>query len=340
MNLASSGRRRLKLFLAYTEPEFAGAYQPDMLERLERYVDVVRNHGPDVLTGSALAEAAAGCDLMIAYRSTPCDAQALQAMPQLLAFIRAAVDISTVDVGEATRQGILVTQVTPGFFNAVAELGIGMLVDLARGITRHRLGPHGGQGVVPQQGRELSGSTLGFIGYGGIARRMCALAQAFGMRAVAYDPLLADADIPLLTLDAVLRQSDFVVCLAAANAQTRHLINEQTLTQMKRGSFFINLSRGELVDEDALERALDSGHLGGAALDVGTAADQKPSARFIGRADVVLTQHIGSTTAQARAFQTLDSIEQAVSIAQGRSPHGAVNTEAAHRIRTFMDAHK
>jgi len=338
MSGVASGRRRLKVFLAYTAQEFAGAWPPDTLARLKRSVCVVRNPGYAVLTGAALAEAAAGCDLVIGYRSTPCDAAALKAMPELLAFVRAAVDISTIDLEEAARQGILVTRVTPGFFNAVAELGMGVLVDLARGITRHRLGPNGGHGVAPAQGRELSGAMLGFVGYGGIARRMNALAQAFGMRTVAHDPLLAAADVDLLPLNEVLRQSDFVVCLAAANAHTRHLFNERTLSAMRRGAFFVNLSRGELVVEDALERALDSGHLAGAALDVGSAADQKPAARFLARPDVVVTQHIGATTAQARARQTLDTIEQAEAVAQGRMPHGAVNANVAHRIQSFIDS--
>jgi D-3-phosphoglycerate dehydrogenase len=101
---------------------------------------------------------------------------------------------------------------------------------------------------------------------------------------------------------------------------------------------FINLARGELVDEDALERALDRGVLGGAALDVGSAPDQKPAARFIHRPDVVVTQHIGATTTQARAFQTLEAIRQVQALAQRRMPPGAVNPQAARRLQHWLDA--
>jgi D-3-phosphoglycerate dehydrogenase len=327
---------RLRLFLAYTEPEFANAYSPELLARLEASVEVARNPGAEILAGPALAKAAAGCDLIVGYRSTPCDAATLKALPDLLAFIRAAVDISTIAVDEASRQGILVTRVTPGFANAVAELGMGMLVDLARGVTRHRLSPEGGQRLAPPKGSELCGAMLGFIGYGGIARRMNVLARAFGMHTVAHDPLLAEADIPLKPLEAVLSESDFVVCLAAATPQSRHLIDRRALSLMKRGAFFVNLSRGELVDEQALEEALDSGQLGGAALDVGSAPDQKPAARFVARPDVVVTQHIGATTAQARARQTLDTIAQVEAIAAQRMPHGAVNAEAARRLQSWL----
>lgn len=331
MNKATGGPR-LRLFLAYTEAEFANAYPSETFARLERSVDVVRSKGHAALEGVALARAAEGCDLMIGYRSTPCSAEALQGLPNLVAFLRAAVDLSTVDVAEASRLGILVTRVSPGFQNAVAELGIGLMIDLARGITHHRLQSGGGQGLAPRQGIELAGATVGFIGYGGIARHMCGLARALGMHALAFDPLLGEADIPLLALNDVLRQADFVVCLAAANAQTRHILDAQAFAQMKRGAFFVNLSRGELVDEDALERALDSAHLGGAALDVGSAADQKPHPRFAARPDVIVTQHIGATTLQARARQTLDTIVQVEQIVAGRMPLGAVNAQAAHRL--------
>ncbi len=328
--------RRLKLFLAYTEPEFANAYDAALLARLERSVEVVRHTGRTVLTGMALAEAAAGCDLLLAYRSTPVDAATLQALPDLLACLRAAVDVSTIAVDEASHQGILVTRVRPGFQNAVAELGMGLMVDLARGVTAHRLGPDCGHGHVPRQGRELRGASLGLIGYGGIARQMAGLARAFGMEVLACDPALREADVPLQPLDTVLAQADFVVCLAAATADTHHLVNARTLAQMRRGAFFVNLARGELVDEDALEQALDSGHLGGAALDVGSAADQKPAARFLSRRDVVVTQHIGATTTQARAAQTRDTLLQVEALAQGQMPFGAVNPQAAQRFQHWQ----
>ena len=331
--------RRLRVFLAYTATEFAGAYDASLLTRLETCAQVLRNPTDTVLVGPALVQAATACDVIVGYRSTPCDAATLAASPNLLAFVRAAVDISTVDLNEATRLGILVTRVDPGFANAVAELGMGMLVDLARGITRHRLSPAiDGRKQAPAQGRELSGSTLGFIGYGRIARRMHELAQAFGMQVVAHDPLLTQADAPLQSMEAVLSASDFVVCLANATPQTRHLMNARTFGQMKRDAFFINLSRGELVDEEALEQALDRGALAGAALDVGSAPDQKPATRFLHRPDVVVTQHIGATTRQARAFQTLDAIRQVETLAQRRMPHGAVNPQAAYRLQPWLDA--
>lgn len=330
--------RRLRVFLAYTVPEFEGAYDANLLAQLEASAQVVRNRTDQVLAGPALAQAAAGCDVIVGYRSTPCDAATLRALPDLLAFVRAAVDLSPIDLEEASRQGILVTRVDPGFANAVAELGMGLMIDLARGITRHRLSAVDGSSRTPPQGRELAGATLGFIGYGRIAQRMQVLARAFGMQVLAHDPLLTQADVPLQPLEAVLAASDFVVCLAASTPQTRHLMNAQAFARMQQGAFFINLSRGELVDEDALEQALDRGLLAGAALDVGSAPDQKPAARFADRPDVVVTQHIGATTREARAFQTREAIRQVQALAQRRMPHGAVNPQSAHRLERWLGA--
>lgn len=120
--------------------------------------------------------------------------------------------------------------------------------------------------------------------------------------------------------------------MAVAVPETENLMNGYAFAAMKQGACFINLSRGELVDEDVLEAVLDSGRLRGAGLDVGRAFDQKPSARFIGRPDVVVTPHIGGMTNQARLHQTMDTVRQAVALAAGEVPEGAVNAGAAYRM--------
>ncbi|MBN9412031.1 MAG: hydroxyacid dehydrogenase [Burkholderiales bacterium] len=327
--------RRPHVFLAYTEAEFAQAYDAERWDALTRVAEVRRCRGTQPLEGAALAREAQGCDAIVAFRSVPGRAETFDAMPGLVAFVRAAVDTSTIDVAAASRHGVLVTHVRPGFANAVAELGLGMMIDLARGITRQRLAP----GEAPRIGRELSGAVMGLVGYGTIARQLHALANALGMRTLAFDPGQVDTGlVARVELDTLLSQSDFVVCLAASTPATRGLMDAQAFARMRRGAFFVNLSRGELVDEDALEAALDSGHLAGAALDVGQAADQKPSARFMARADVVASQHIGNSTAEARAFQTLETIRQIEALARGELPHGALNAGEATRHDTWMAA--
>jgi D-3-phosphoglycerate dehydrogenase len=112
-----------------------------------------------------------------------------------------------------------------------------------------------------------------------------------------------------------------------ASAETENLIDEKALARMKRGAFLVNASRGNLVDEAALEKALDSGHLGGCAMDVGRDPDQMPTPRLAARADVIATPHSAGLTRPAIEHQSLETVAQAVEIAKGRAPKGAVNAE-------------
>jgi len=176
-----------------------------------------------------------------------------------------------------------------------------------------------------RMGRELKGSTLGVIGYGAIGKEVVRVAKALGMRVLIHDPYVKG--IEQVSLDELFSQSDFVVPLAVATAETENLINEKTLKQMKRGAYLINVSRGNLVDEDALEAALKSGHLGGCAMDVGRAPDQMPSLRLASRPDVIATPHTAGLTQPAIEHQSLETVAQAGEIVKGRAPKGAVNAE-------------
>ena len=115
--------------------------------------------------------------------------------------------------------------------------------------------------------------------------------------------------------------------------QTANLMDASRFAQMKRGAFFINASRGELVDDAALKRALDEGTLAGCALDVGRAPDQKPAPELATHPKVIATPHIGGLTPQAVEHQALETVEQAAAILSGRIPAGAVNADRATRLR-------
>ncbi|MFC3123718.1 NAD(P)-dependent oxidoreductase [Pseudoroseomonas globiformis] len=323
----------MKVFLSHTDEQFAGYYGDRALAALAGTAEVARNRSGRVLQGEELARAAAGCHAIIAHRATPGDAATFAAAPDLVAFLRCAVDISTIDVPAASAQGILVTRATPGFTDAVAELGLGMMIDLGRGITDAAAGFRSGSVPAARMGRQLRGATLGLIGYGRIARRLGELAEAAGMAVRAHDPALGEAGA---TLDEVLIGSDFVVCLAAATPETDRLMNADRFARMRHGAFFINLSRGQLVDEAALEAALESGHLAGAALDVGMAPDQMPPGRLAARHDVIATPHVGGLTPEATEHQAMDTVRQIEALAAGRMPEGAANAEAAHRLRRLL----
>jgi D-3-phosphoglycerate dehydrogenase len=197
-------------------------------------------------------------------------------------------------------------------------------------------------GGLPQgrMGLQLSAARLGIIGYGRIGQRLAEVALALGMRVAVADPFakVTDPRITQAAFKEVLEDSDIVVCLAISDASTRHLFNAAAFAVMKPGARFINLSRGELVDEAALITALDSGHVSGAAMDVGSAPDQRPNPVLAARADVVATPHIGGMTPEAMEHQAMDTVRQIAALARGQMPEGAVNADAAFRLREFWSA--
>jgi D-3-phosphoglycerate dehydrogenase len=324
----------LRVFLAHTPEMFAGYYGDRALAALRQHAEVVRNPGTTVLSGAALAEAARGCQAIVADRATPGTAETFAAAPDLVAFLRVAVDISTIDVPAASAAGVLVTRATPGFVDSVTEVGLGFMVDLARDMSGYIQAYRRGEEPVGRMGLQLSAATLGIVGYGRIARRLAEVALALGMRVLVSDPYATVEDPRITKLDfaEVLAAADIVVCLAISSPETRDLFDAAAFARMKRGARFINLSRGELVDERALEAALDSGQLAGAAMDVGRAADQRPSSFLARRSDVLAAPHIAGMTPEAMEHQAMDTVQQVAALARGEMPAHAVNAPDALRL--------
>ena len=246
-------------------------------------------------------------------------------LPRLVAFVRCAIDIRNIDVAAASKAGVLVTQASAGFVTSVAELVLGFLVDLSRGITHSALEYRAGHVPKARMGRELKGSTLGVIGYGAIGKEVVRIAKVLGMRVLINDPYVKS--IEQTPLDELLARSDYIVPLAVATPETENLMNAQAFGKMKRGAYFINVSRGNLVDEAALEAALDSGQIAGCALDVGRAPDQMPTPHLAARTDVIATPHTAGLTLPAIEHQSLETVAQVAEIVKGRAPKGAVNAE-------------
>lgn len=326
-----------RIFLTFSAPARANYYRDGPLTALRGLAGVAVNALDRPLDTRELIEAARDCDIIVADRETPGTAELFSNSPQLVAFVRCAVDIRNVDVAAASANGILVSRAGPGFVASVAEWVIGVMIDSSRGITDAALAYRAGQPVLPRMGRELRQATLGVIGYGSIGRYLCELALAFGMRVVVTDPAVTvtDARIWQTSLAQMLSESDFVVCLAPANAQTANLMNASSFAQMKRGACFINAARGELVDDAALKQALADGHLAGCALDVGRAPDQMPSRELAAHPKVIATPHIGGLTPPAVDYQASETVAQVAAIVQGRVPEGAVNAEHARRLASL-----
>jgi D-3-phosphoglycerate dehydrogenase len=183
-------------------------------------------------------------------------------------------------------------------------------------------------------GRQLQGATVGIIGYGVIGEYLAPLCVALGMKVLVADPFkqVDEAGVTQVDFGELLARSDFVICLAIANEQTENLMNSAAFVQMKKSAFFINLSRGNLVDEAALVAALDDRTIAGAALDVGRAPDQMPSPALAQRADVIATPHSAGLTPDAAEHQAFDTVNQVKELLAGRTPPGAANPDAATRL--------
>ena len=323
-----------RIFLTHPDEARRLYYGDKALAGLQALGEVRLNTSGRELSLPELIEAARGCELIVSYRQTPGEAALFGGLPDLVAFSRCAIDIRNVDVEAASGQGILVTQASAGFIASVAEWVIGAMIDLSRHIGAATAAYHAGRAPSIPMGRELRGATLGVIGYGQISRYLCPLGQALGMRVVVSDPhaRVTQAGVAQVELAQLLAESDHVVCLAVANEETENLMNARSFALMKPTAFFINPSRGNLVDEAALQQALDAGVIAGCAMDVGRAPDQMPTPALARHPRVVATPHIGGLTPPAIEHQALETVAQAAEILQGRAPKGAVNTSSATRL--------
>jgi D-3-phosphoglycerate dehydrogenase / 2-oxoglutarate reductase len=319
----------LKVLLTHT-PQFRRQYYGERsLKSLQAVAYVILNEADDALDAAALIEAARDVDIIVADRLTEGPGEIFPRLPKLRAFVRCAVDIRNIDVQAASAAGVLVTRAGPGFVPSVAELALGFLVDLSRGISRATADFHSGRMPEVVMGRQLSGSTVGIIGYGSISRYLAPILKSLGMTVLIADPFVTvdGADGEHVSLEELLGKADYVICLAVANEQTEKLIGPAALARMRPDAFFINLSRGNLVDEAALSVALRENRIAGAAMDVGRARDQMPTPELAELPNVIATPHIGGLTLPAIESQSSETVRQVEAIIHGRVPHGAVNAD-------------
>lgn len=322
------------IFLTHIPDMLKNYYGERALAALRALGDVRLNDTGKVLDAKALADAARGCEFVVSDRQTPGPAEFFESAPNLVAFLRVAVDIRNIDVAAASAQGILVTHASPGFIASVAEMAIGFMIDCGRFISEAAEGYHSGRVPQARMGRQLKGATAGIIGYGVIGEYLAPLCAALGMTVLVSDPYkkVTAKGLHQVALPELLARADFVVCLAVANEATENLMNAAAFAAMKPSAYFINLSRGNLMDEEALAQALADKRIAGAALDVGRAQDQMPTPALAARADVIATPHIAGLTPDAAEHQAFDTVRQVEALLAGRMPEGAANAQAAHRL--------
>lgn len=270
----------------------------DAVTELETWADVRRGWGSGAATEDEVAPVAQG----VLLRTARMDAADLSRMPRLRIIARHGVGTDTVDTAYAREHGIRVTITPEANVLSVAEHAIALLMAVQRGIGAAAAGTADRGALI---GGELSGSTLGLIGYGRIARRVARIARGgFGMRVLALDPAVPDDDIRAdgsepHALDDLLAESDAVSVHVPLVAATRGLLGAAQFRRMRSHAVVVNTSRGGVVDEEALAAALDAGELGGAGLDVSEVEPMPADHPLRGRANVVITPHIGGQTREA-----------------------------------------
>jgi glyoxylate reductase len=235
--------------------------------------------------------------------------------------------VNNIDLDAARERGIVVCNTPDVLTDATADLTMTLLLALARRVREgERIVRSGAFGAFRPDfllGRELKGTTLGLFGFGRIGQAVARRANAFGMRVLFTTrhelPIAGKLGASRVPFEELLRESDVLSIHAPLTAETRHVMNEAAFATLKRGAFLLNTSRGPLVDEAALVRALESGSLGGAGLDV---YENEPEVhpRLVARDDVVLLPHVGSATQETRAAMASLALRNCFAVIAGNPP--------------------
>jgi D-3-phosphoglycerate dehydrogenase len=237
------------------------------------------------------------------------------------------VDISRIDVEAAREHNVWVTNMPGGNATAVAELAFGQMIALARHTGAADAAVRTGRWSEGPRfvGAELAGKTIGIVGLGNIGTRVALRARAFEMALLVCDPYVSAAPGGrLVSLEELLRESDFVTLHCPLNAETRHMIGEAQLALMKPSAFFVNLARGGVVDEDALVRGLTDKRIAGAAIDVMESEPPPSGHPLLQLPNVLLTPHIGGSTREAQTRGERGAAEEVMRVLQGEEPRNPV----------------
>lgn len=296
----------------------------------------------------ALASALAEAHAVIVRSGTTVDAELLDAGPGLEVVGRAGVGVDNIDMAEATRRGIAVLNAPGGNTRSTAELTMALLLAAARNLpAADRSVREGRWDRKAFRGVQLYGKTLGILGLGRIGTEVALRGRAFGMEVVAHDPYVAperaeDAGAEQVELEELLARSDFLTLHAPLTEATRGVMGEENIRRMKRGAYLVNAARGGLVDEEALARALEDGHLGGAALDVYSEEPLPADHPMREAPGAVLSPHLGAATDEARrevAVEIATSVRDALLAGDLRAALNAprVDPERRHRLDPVLE---
>jgi phosphoglycerate dehydrogenase-like enzyme len=237
------------------------------------------------------------------------------ATPGLRVVARHGVGVDRVDLAAADRHGVTVTNTPGANARAVAELTVGLLLLLCRPVRQAERAVRAGEWPV-LSGSELGSRTVGLLGTGHVGSRVARALEGLGCTVLAHDPAREDS----VSLDELLPRAEVLSLHLPLTAATRGMVGDELLDRLPEGALLVNTARGELVDEAALVRALDSGRLAGAALDALAEEPPPPDHPLLGRDDVIVTSHIGGHTVEAREAMGRQAMADLLAVLGGGRP--------------------
>lgn len=302
----------------------------------EAGIQIIESPTPDPDTLSALLE---GVQALI-VRSAEVNRDMLRRASRLEAIGVHGVGVNAIDIAAATEHGVIVANTPGSNAQAVAEQAIALMFACARRMPLADRTVREGDFFsfkynVPTI--ELAGLTFGVVGCGNIGRRTAAMARGIGMRVIVHSPNAPDAVLAELgaerasTLDALLTTSDVVSMHVGLNERTRNLIGHDQLTRMKPGALLLNTGRGGTVDELALAKALEAGHLAGAGLDVFAVEPMPRDHPLLQLDNVVVSPHNGGSTAASMSRTARAVARNIIAVSRGELPRHTINPEARSR---------
>lgn len=298
---------------------------------LERGYGIVRGDSPDPET---FRREAADCDGVL-LRTTPCPGEALAAAKRLRIVARHGVGCDNIDVAAAERLGIWVTNTPQALSDSVAEFTLAAMLAAAKKIPQCSAALYAGDYFYKNahKGMDLSGRTLGIVGFGRIGRALAKKARwGLDMEVLAYSRSLRQEQAPdyvtACGLEELLGRADIVTLHIPGGGANRNLFDASRFAQMKDGAVLVNVARGEVVDEGALVQALEGGKLSFAVLDVQRTEPIETDSPLLGRRDILLTPHMASNTEECMARMALHAAQQIHKVLSGQTPDWPVNHPA------------
>ena len=298
-------------------------------------VEMLRSVGDvDVKLGmdpSELLSVIGEYDALVVRSETKATAEVIEAGERLQVIGRAGVGVDNIDLDAATRKGVAVVNAPTGNTIAAAEHTIALMMSLARNIPQANQSLRGGEWRRSAfMGIEVRNKALGIIGLGKVGTEVARRAGGLQMQVYAYDPFVSHEQarllgIELVELDQIFKDSDFICLHTPLTEATRGLVNDERIALMKPTARILNAARGELVDEDALFRAVEEGRIAGAAIDVFSQEPPPSDNPLLQSGKIIVTPHLGASTEEAQAEVAREVAEQVISVLQGQSARYTVN---------------